>query len=61
MEFFGPNTETFSIILNKIYNDSNELIDASRHPKTIVKIPVSKKLQKNDFMRLKVIDKSIIL
>ena len=61
VEFFGPNTETFSIILNKIYNDSNELIDASRHPKTIVKIPVSKKLQKNDFMRLKVIDKSNIL
>ena len=61
VEFFGPNTETFSVILNKIYNDSNELIDASRHPKTIVKIPVSKKLQKNDFMRLKVIDKSNIL
>lgn len=61
VEFFGPNTETFSIVLNKIYNDSNELIDASRHPKTIVRIPVDKKLAKNDFMRLKVIDKSSIL
>ena len=61
VEFFGPNTETFSIVLNKIYNDSLELIDASRHPKTIVKIPVDKKLAKNDFMRLKVIDKSSIL
>ena len=61
VEFFGPNTETFSIVLNKIYNDSDESIDASRHPKTIVKIPVDKKLAKNDFMRLKVIDKSSIL
>ena len=61
VEFFGPNTETFSIVLNKIYNDSLESIDASRHPKTIVKIPVDKKLAKNDFMRLKVIDKSSIL
>ena len=54
VEFFGPNTEAFSIVLNKIYNDSDESIDASRHPKTIVKIPVDKKLAKNDFMRLKV-------
>ena len=61
VEFFGPNTETFSIVLNKIYNDSNELIDTSRHPKTIVRIPIDKKLAKNDFMRLKVIDKSSIL
>lgn len=61
VEFFGPNTETFSIVLNKIYNDSLESIDASRHPKTIVRIPVDKKLAKNDFMRLKVIDKSSIL
>ena len=61
VEFFGPNTETFSIVLNKIYNDSLESIDASRHPKTIVKIPVDKKLAKNDFMRLKVIDKSSVL
>ena len=61
VEFFGPNTETFSIVLNKIYNDSLESIDASRHPKTIVRIPVDTKLQKNDFMRLKVIDKSSIL
>lgn len=61
VEFFGPNTETFSIVLNKIYNDSDESIDASRRPKTIVRIPVDKKLAKNDFMRLKVIDKSSIL
>ena len=43
------------------YTNGNELIDASRHPKTIVRIPIDKKLAKNDFMRLKVIDKSSIL
>ena len=61
VEFFGPNTETFRIVLNKIYNDSMESIAVSRHPKTLVKIPVAQKLAKNDFMRLKVIDKSQIL
>ena len=61
VEFFGPNTETFRIVLNKIYNDSMESIAVSRHPKTLVKIPVAQKLEKNDFMRLKVIDKSQIL
>ena len=61
VEFFGPNTETFSIVLNKIYNDSMESIAVSRHPKTLVKIPVAQKLAKNDFMRLKAIDKSQIL
>ena len=61
VEFFGPNTETFRIVLNKIYNDSMESIAVSRHPKTLVKIPVAQKLAKNDFMRLKAIDKSQIL
>ena len=57
IEFFGPNTETFSMKLNKIYNESMELIEASRHPKTLVKIPVLNDVEKNDMMRLKVIDK----
>ena len=38
-----------------------ELIEASRHPKTLVKIPVLNDVEKNDMMRLKVIDKNDFL
>ena len=56
-EFFGPNHETFSYIVNTIYDDNNEKINICNHPKSIVKLPVDKQLEKNDMMRLKMIDK----
>lgn len=56
-EFFGPNHETFSYIVNKIYDDNNEKINVCNHPKSIVKLPVDARLEKNDMMRLKMIDK----
>ena len=56
-EFFGPNHETFSYIVNTIYDDNNEKINICNHPKSIVKLPVDKRLEKNDMMRLKTIDK----
>ena len=56
-EFFGPNHETFSCIVNTIYDDNNEKINVCNHPKSIVKLPVDARLEKNDMMRLKMIDK----
>lgn len=56
-EFFGPNHETFSYIVNTIYDDNNEKINVCNHPKSIVKLPVDARLEKNDMMRLKMIDK----
>ena len=56
-EFFGPNHETFSYIVNTIYDDNNEKINVCNHPKSIVKLPVDVRLEKNDMMRLKMIDK----
>lgn len=56
-EFFGPNHETFSYIVNTIYDDNNENINVCNHPKSIVKLPVDARLEKNDMMRLKMIDK----
>ena len=56
-EFFGPNHETFSYIVNIIYDDNNEKINVCNHPKSIVKLPVDARLEKNDMMRLKMIDK----
>lgn len=56
-EFFGPNHETFSYTINTIYDDNNEKINVCNHPKSIVKLPVDARLEKNDMMRLKMIDK----
>lgn len=57
VQFIGPNIETFNYKINKIYNDQDEIIDVCRHPKSIIKIKVSKKLNKYDMMRVKVFDK----
>lgn len=61
VQFIGPNIETFNYKINKIYNDQDEIIDVCRHPKSIIKIKVSKKLNKYDMMRVKVFDKIINL
>ena len=58
VEFFGPNMETFTYKINTIYNDLDEEIEVSRHPKTLVKLPMPQILEKNSMMRLKVFDKS---
>lgn len=59
VQFIGPNIETFNYKINKIYNDQDEIIDVCRHPKSIIKIKVSKKLNKYDMMRVKAFDKII--
>ena len=58
VEFIGPNLETFSYTVNKIYDEEGEIIDIARHPKMIVKLPISTMLKPNDIMRLKVFDKN---
>ena len=58
VEFFGPNMETITYKINKIYSDTDEEIDVSRHPKTVVKLPINENIEKNAMMRLKVFDKS---
>ena len=58
VEFFGPNMETITYEINKIYSDTDEEIDVSRHPKTVVKLPMKENIEKNAMMRLKVFDKS---
>ncbi|MCR5787733.1 MAG: U32 family peptidase [Bacilli bacterium] len=56
-EFIGPNLETFTYEINNIYDEEGNLIEAARHPRMIVKLPISVKLNKDDIMRIKVFDK----
>lgn len=57
VEFIGPNLETFTYEVNKIYDEDDNIIDIVRHPKMVIKLPISVKLNKDDIMRLKVFDK----
>lgn len=61
VEFIGPNTQTFTYEINKIYNEENESIEVARHPKMIVRMPLENTVNKYDMMRLKTIDKNSCL
>jgi U32 family peptidase len=52
VEFFGPNIEAFTMVIEEIFDVDNLPIDVVRHPKQIVKIKVKKELFEYDMMRL---------
>ena len=57
VEFFGPNIETFTYTIPKIYDEENNLLDVARHPEQIIKFKLNKKVYVYDMMRIKVLDK----
>ncbi len=56
VEIFGPSSETITLVIDKIYDENDEIIDVVRHPKQIVKIKVNHKLHPYDFVRKKIVD-----
>jgi U32 family peptidase len=52
VEFFGPNIEAFTMVIEELFDVDNLPIDVVRHPKQIVKIKVKKELFEYDMMRL---------
>lgn len=56
INIFGPNKESFNIDVTYIKNENNELVDAARHPKEIVRIPCNKKVEKYDLLRVNFFD-----
>lgn len=61
VEFFGPNTESFTSLIHNIYNEQNESLDVARHPKMICYINCPVKVMPNDMMRIKAFDKNMFL
>ncbi len=61
VQFFGPNHETYSYLIEEIMNENNEKIEVANHPRMIIKLKVNFKLEKYDMMRLKVFDKQNFL
>ena len=57
VEFFGPNIETFTYTIPKIYDEENDLLDVARHPEQVIKFKLNKKVYVYDMMRVKVLDK----
>jgi len=58
VEIFGPNHDTITHKIDKIYDEDNNMIDVVRHPKQVVKIPINNSIEKYDMMRIKSIDKA---
>ena len=56
VQFFGPNIETTNFVIPEIFNENNETIDVSNHPRMIVKFACPIKLNKDDLMRIKIFD-----
>lgn len=54
VEIFGPNHQ-LSFKIKGIKDDEDRIIDAARHPRQIVKIPLNKRVYKDDLMRFKIV------
>ncbi|MDR5602140.1 U32 family peptidase [Staphylococcus coagulans] len=54
IEFFGPEIQTFSQIIDKIYDEEGNELDAARHPLQIIQIKVDQPIYPNNMMRKEV-------
>ncbi len=61
VEFFGPNMETFTVKINKIYDEDKNEIEVARHPRMQVYLKLGKVIPSYSMMRLKIFDKSSYL
>ncbi|WP_338470339.1 U32 family peptidase [Niallia sp. XMNu-256] len=51
VEFFGPEIENFKIVIDKIWDEDGNELDAARHPLQVVQFKVDKPLYSNNMMR----------
>lgn len=51
IEFFGPEIETFRQVVETIYDEEGNELDAARHPLQIVQIKVNHPIYANNMMR----------
>lgn len=54
VEIFSPFHDTYSFIIDDIYDEDNNLIEIVRHPKQVITIPINYKLNKYDLIRKKI-------
>lgn len=51
VEFFGPEIENFTYIIEKIWDEDGNELDAARHPLQIVKFKMDRPVYPNNMMR----------
>lgn len=51
IEFFGPEIESFKQVIDVIYDEEGNHLDAARHPLQIVQIKVNHPIYPNNMMR----------
>ncbi|WP_338451533.1 U32 family peptidase [Niallia oryzisoli] len=51
VEFFGPEIENFTQVIDKIWDEDGNELDAARHPLQIVQFKVDKPVYPNNMMR----------
>ncbi|AUJ51183.1 protease [Staphylococcus hominis subsp. hominis] len=51
IEFFGPEIESFKQVIDVIYDEEGNYLDAARHPLQIVQIKVNHPIYPNNMMR----------
>lgn len=54
VEFFGPEIETFKQVIDVIYDEEGNELDAARHPLQIVQIKVKQPIYPNNMLRKEV-------
>ena len=54
VEIFGPNIDNYSFRIEYIKDELGKPLDAARHPQQIVRVPLLKKVKKDDLMRIKI-------
>ncbi|EJG5091863.1 U32 family peptidase [Staphylococcus pseudintermedius] len=54
VEFFGPEIQTFKQVVDKIYDEEGNELDAARHPLQVVQIKVDQLIYPNNMMRKEV-------
>jgi U32 family peptidase len=51
VEFFGPEIENFTTVIEKLWDEDGNELDAARHPLQIVRFKVEKPVYPNNMMR----------
>lgn len=54
VEIFGPKIDNYSFKIEYIKDEQNNILDAARHPRQIVRIPLKRLVSKDDLMRVKI-------
>jgi len=53
IEIFGPQKETITLKVEKMYDENMSQLEVARHPRQIIKIPIQQKVEKWDIIRIK--------